>query len=180
MKTRWTIRAAAIVLSLVVVTGAAVVAATQGSSDDPLVTLSYLTDVLTPSVLSQVDSKVEASRQTYLDKLNASVDSYTGKMEELLGGQSGGSGTSSAFSVVSLSSGQKLTGSVGCEIMLRVGNAKCVSPSSPGLIDSTGGSVLDNGGTLVKNHLYLFTVEGHSVSASDAVKVLVRGSYTIG
>lgn len=179
MKARWTIRAAATILSLIVVTGAAVVAATQGSSDDPLVTLSYLTDVLTPSVLSQVDSKVEASRQSYLDRLNASVDAYTGKMEELLGGQSGGA-TSSAFSVVSLSSGQKLTGGVGCEIMLRVGSAKCVSSASPGLIDSTDGGVLDNGGALVKNHLYLFTVEGRSVSASDAVKVLVRGSYTIG
>ena len=32
-----------------------------------------------------------------------------------------------------------LVGDIGCEVMLRVGSAACVSPSTPGLIDETTG-----------------------------------------
>lgn len=174
-------KAAAAVLTLLAVSGAITVAATQGSQTDPLVTLSYLTDVFTPSVLTQVDTQTEQSRQDYVDKLDASVSGYSTQMEELLGGLSGSEGQSSAaFSVVDLAQGQKLTGGVGCEVLLRVGTASCVSPGSPGLIDSTDGSTLENGKALVKNHLYLFTIEGRSISVSTDVKVLVRGTYTIG
>jgi hypothetical protein len=180
MKNNWTRKTTAAVLVLLAVGGTVTVAATQGSQTDPLVTLSYLTSVLTPSILTQVDAKVTESRQAYLDKLNASITGYTTHMEELLGGLSGSAGQSSAaFSVVDLTQGQKLTGAVGCEIMLRVGTANCVSPASPGLIDSTDGTTLENGKALVKNHLYVATVADRGVTATAAVKLLVRGTYTI-
>jgi hypothetical protein len=64
--------------------------------------------------------------------------------------------------------------------MLRVGSAVCVAPSAPGLINETDGKVLNNGGALVTNHLYMMTVEGRGVQATAATtKVLVRGTYTI-
>ena len=97
-------------------------------------------------------------------------------------GVSTGSGTStaSAFTVVTLTSGQTLTGDIGCEVMLRVGTAACISPSSPGLIDETAATTLNNGGALVQNHLYMMTIEGRGVRATAATtKLLVRGSYTI-
>ena len=53
------------------------------------------------------------------------------------------------FAVVTLSKGQVLTGDIGCEVMLRVGTASCVSPSNPGLIDETTAASLNNGGALV-------------------------------
>ena len=66
------------------------------------------------------------------------------------------------------------------EVMLRVGSAVCVSPSAPGLINETTGAVLNNGGTLVTNNLYMMTIEGRGVQATAATtKVLVRGTYTI-
>ncbi len=180
-KLQATRKTAAAILSLVIVGGAVTVAATQGSQTDPLVTLSYLTDVLTPSILTQVDAKVLESRQEYLDELNASVTCYTAQMEELLGGLSENTEQSSAaFSVVDLAQGQKLIGAVGCELMLRVGSANCVSPASPGLIDSTDGATLENGKPLVKNHLYMVTVAERGVTAAAAVKLLVRGTYTVG
>lgn len=170
----------AAVLSLTIVGGAVTVAATQGSQADPLVTLSYLSEVLAPSILTQVDARVLADRQAYLDKLDASVAGYTTQMEELLGGLSGTPGQSTAaFSVLDLAQGQQLMGGVGCEIMLRVGTANCISPASPGLIDSTDGITLENGKPLVKNHLYMVTVTDRGISAAAAVKVLVRGTYTI-
>ena len=84
------------------------------------------------------------------------------------------------FAVVTLSKGQVLTGDIGCEVMLRVGTASCVSPSNPGLIDETTAASLNNGGALAANHLYMMTIEGRGVKAgSDTTKLLVRGSYTI-
>ena len=96
--------------------------------------------------------------------------------------QSGGAGGMSGveFAVVTLSKGQVLTGDIGCEVMLRVGTASCVSPSNPGLIDETTAASLNNGGALAANHLYMMTIEGRGVKAgSDTTKLLVRGSYTI-
>ena len=79
-----------------------------------------------------------------------------------------------------LPKGQSLSLSVGGEVMLRVGSAACGAASAPGLIDETTAGSVDNGGALVKNHLYMSTIDGRTVKAtSDGVKLLVRGSYSI-
>lgn len=165
--------------------GVAVAAGQQGSQSDPLITLSYLEKQVTPSILSQVDSKV-AARQTELEKkLETVTDSYVKEVEDKLsasGGTSSGgqTGTGSAvYEVVTLSAGQTLTGGAACEFLLRSGTATCVSDSSPGLVDMTDGTTLANGGALKANHLYLGTIEGRGVRASTSVTIMVRGSYTI-
>ena len=63
--------------------------------------------------------------------------------------------------------------------MLRVGSAVCFTDTPPGFIDMTGGGTLENGQALVKNHLYMATIAGRGFTAQDAVKVLVRGEYTV-
>lgn len=140
-------------------------AGTAGSTQDPLVTLSYLNDTFLNTILQRVDQKIAA------------------RNSQLSGGQvmEGGSGTGSAsFTVVTLGSGQTLSGGIGCEVMLRVGTAVCVSPSAPGLIDETSAGTLNNSGALVQNHLYMMTIEGRGVRATAATtKLLVRGTYTI-
>ena len=161
-KNRWYLR----LLALLVLCGALNVtitaAAEAGSSDDPLVTLSYLNETFMDSIMERVDQKIAAR--------NAQL------------GISAGSGASAAsnFTVVTLTSGQTLTGDIGCEVMLRGGTASCMSPSSPGLIDETTAGTLNNGGALVTNHLYMMTIEGRGVKAgSVTTKLLVRGSYTV-
>ena len=120
-----------------------------------LVTLSYLNETFLNSVMRRVDEKIAA--------------------------QGGGTQGGDTFTVVSMASGQTLTGGIGCEMMLRVGSAVCVSPSAPGLIDETTAGTLNGGGGLEKNHLYMMTIEGRGVKATSAdAKLLVRGSYTIG
>lgn len=160
--------------SLSVLLGAA-----AGTQTDPVVTLSYLTDVNTPAVLAQVDAKLSLREQALVDKLNAAVSQF----EQDLAGQTDSGGNASApsavFSVVTVKSGQKLLGGVGCEFLLRSGNATCVSSSAPGLIDSTGGTTLPGGGTVQLNHLYLSTAESRGFQASSDLIVLVRGSYTV-
>ncbi|MDO4315575.1 MAG: hypothetical protein Q4C45_07335 [Oscillospiraceae bacterium] len=163
-KNRWFLR----MLVLLALSGALNMtvsfAAEAGSSGDPLVTLSYLNDTFLNTVLQKVDQKIAARNS---------------QIAQQLGGQ-GGTGSAATFTVVTLSSGQTLTGDIGCEVMLRVGSASCVSPSSPGLIDETTAGTLNNGGALVQNHLYMMTIEGRGVKAAAATtKLLVRGTYTI-
>ncbi|MCI8909792.1 MAG: hypothetical protein HFG09_03845 [Oscillibacter sp.] len=162
-KNRWLLRLTVLlVLSALLNATVTMAAGTAGSSKDPLVTLSYLNDTFLNSVLQRVDQKIAA------------------RNSQLLGGQTGAGSAASNFTVVTLSSGQTLNGGVGCEVMLRVGSAVCVSPSAPGLIDETTASTLNNGGALVQNHLYMMTIEDRGVRAASATtKLLVRGGYTI-
>ncbi|WP_130868395.1 hypothetical protein [Intestinimonas massiliensis (ex Afouda et al. 2020)] len=182
-KKGWPVRLISGGLVTLALIGVAVAAGQQGSQSDPLITLSYLEQQVTPSILSQVDSKV-AARQTELEqKLEAVTQDYVKEVESKLsssGGTSSGSQSgSAAYEVVTLKAGQTLTGGAACEFLLRSGTATCVSDSSPGLVDMTDGSTLANGGALEANHLYLGTIEGRGVKASTAVTIMVRGSYTI-
>ena len=159
-KNRWLLRAVVLVLLSGILTTSVSLAAEAGSSEDPLVTLSYLNGTFLDSILERVDEKI-AQRNSQSS------------------GQAGGT-AADTFTVVTLSNGQTLTGGIGCEVMLRVGTAVCVSPSSPGLIDESSAATLNNSGALVTNHLYMMTIEGRGVKATAAtVKLLVRGSYTI-
>ena len=163
---RWLLRlAAAAALCGVLMTTA--LAAEAGSPQDPLVTLSYLNETFLNTILNRVDEKI-AARNTQL--------------AQQMGGQFSGIGTTSVstFTVVTLSSGQILTGEIGCEVMLRVGSAVCVAPSAPGLIDEATAGTLNNGGALAQNHLYMMTIENRAVRATAATtKLLVRGTYTL-
>ena len=157
-KDRWLLRAVVLlVLSAGLMTTASL-AAEAGSSGDPLVTLSYLNDTFFNTIMHRVDQKIA----------------------ERTGQAVPGGSSSASFVVVTLSQGQTLTGGIGCEVMLRVGSAVCVSPSDPGLIDETTASTLADGGALAQNHLYMMTIEGRGVRATAATtKVLARGSYTV-
>ena len=163
MKNRWALRLAALMLiSCLAMTGVSL-AVEPGSASDPLVTLSYLNETFLGQIMTQVDQKIAARNSQLLQ-------------------QSGGTGSASSveFTVVTLSGGQTLTGDIGCEVMLRIGSASCVSLSNPGLIDETTAATLNNGGVLAVNHLYMMTIEGRGVKAGAATtKLLVRGSYTI-
>jgi hypothetical protein len=161
-KNRWFLRLVVLLIVSAALNMTVAFAAEVGSSDDPLVTLSYLNDTFMNTILQKVDQKIAARNSQ-------------------LGGQvSSGTGTAATFTVVTLSNGQTLKGDVGCEVMLRVGTAVCVSSSTPGLIDETSAGTLNNSGALVQNHLYMMTIEGRGVKATAATtKLLVRGTYTI-
>ena len=165
-RNRWFPRILVLLVLAGVLSMTVTLAAEPGSSNDPLVTLSYLNETFMDSIMQKVDQKIAAR---------------TSQIAQQLGGQtSSTSGTAASFTVVTLSSGQILTGDIGCEVMLRVGSAVCVSPSSPGLIDESSAATLNNGGALVQNHLYMMTIEGRGVKATAATtKLLVRGSYTV-
>ena len=167
MKTKWKLICAVAAVALVV-TGA-YAATNAGSSADPLVTLSYLTDVFAPDLQEDMEAMVSEK-----------ADELTQQFDQAIAQVPSGTGGSSVFSVVTLSDGQTLVGDVGCEVMLRIGSAVCGSDGSTGLIDVTDGSTLADGGNLVTNHLYMVTISTRSVTAAaGTTQLLVRGPYTI-
>lgn len=184
-KNHWLARLAVLLLAsytLLVVTVMA--AGTAGSQTDPLVTLSYLNDTFMTQIMGKVDEKLTARDKELSDKLSAQVEQDTKALADKYGAgisTGGGSGeVADTFSVVTLSNGQTLYGTIGCEVMLRVGTANCVASSTPGLIDETDAVTLAGGKALVKNHLYMMTVEDRGVKATAATtRLLVRGSYEV-
>lgn len=142
-----------VALAIVVVAGISAYAASNyGTSSDPLISLSYLNDTLTPKIMKDV--------QTEIDKAVSEIDG--------------------SFTVVTLSNGQTIKGGVGCEMLLRVGSAKVSAADSPGLVNVSDGDTIDNGAALTANKLYMVSIEGHGITATAAtVKLLVCGSYTI-
>lgn len=155
----------ALLLAAVILTGGISALAATGTSDNPLVTLSYLTDTFKKSILAQTDSKLAAAQSTYEAKLEQKIQS------------SGNSGTTiGAYSVVRITNGQTLTLNKNCEVMLRSGT---VQYSGNALTDTTSGSVLAQGSTVQKNHLY-FSADGMAIlQATSSVTILIRGNYHI-
>ena len=166
-KNRWFLRMLSLLMICGVLNVTVAMAVEVGSSDDPLVTLSYLEEVFLKEVLNKVDKEIDQRNKDIVKELGGQVTGAEG-------------GSVSTFTVVTLTNGQVLTGDIGCEVMLRVGSAVCVAPSAPGLVNETDGTVLNNGSALVANHLYMMTIEGRGVQATAATtKVLVRGTYTV-
>ena len=165
-KSRWLARVLVVLVLSGLLSMTVTVASGIGTDNDPLVTLSYLKETFTKDILKQVDEKISARNN---------------QIAQQVGGQLGsGAQTASEFTVVTLSDGQTLIGEIGCEVLLRVGTAVCVSPSAPGLIDESSAAVLNNSGALVQNHLYMMTIEGRGVKATaGTTKLMVRGSYTV-
>ena len=115
-KTHWPARLAAGCLVTLTLVGVAFAAGQQGSQSDPLVTLSYLTQKATPSILSQVDSKLTAREAELKKQLSAVVEGYVKEVEDKLAASGGGSSVQpsggASYQVVNLSAGQTITGGV--------------------------------------------------------------------
>ena len=109
-KNRWVLRMVVLLVISGVMSMTVSLAAEAGSSQDPLVTMSYLNETFWATFCKRWTRRSPPGTP-------------------MLTGQSGGT-SSAVFQVVTLSSGQTLTGDIGCEVMLRVGTATCVSPST--------------------------------------------------
>ncbi len=167
------------VLALVLVCGAALLSAgaqgtAPGTEEDPLVTLSYINDVFTGYLtelfrgdLEEQTAELEAALEERVAELEAESEAAMDLEAR------------STYEVVALEDGQKLICSRGTELMLRVGKALVAAADSPGLVDTSTTENLENGEYLVKNHMYMVTINEHGIRAEGHVKVVVRGEYSI-
>lgn len=173
---RITIGFGALVLMCVVAVAGISAAAAGGDQTDPLITLSYLTQVFKPEVMAQVDEQVAANEETLRADLDAAIDEYSRQMEQAL---NQGGASSSSYSSVSCAAGQVLMPQAGGEIVLCSGSAKVSSGSTAALLDTTAGSTLNPGGALKSSHLYVVSESGIGIAASADCVLLVRGDYLL-
>lgn len=165
------IKLIAVILTAVVLAGAVTAWAALGGESDPLVTLSYLTDVFAPKVDEQVDAAVAENRQTLVDDLEQVAQTYKAELEGLT--ESGGAASetpSPVYTRKTLSAGEQWTGTEGNEVLFRSGTAAAVGS----LVDATTGEVLFNGAPLTVNHLYVVLTDGAGLTVSVDAVILVR------
>ncbi len=151
-KRSWRTWAACACLAAVTATGVAVAAGTQGSQSDPLVTLSYLNDVVIPDLLRQADERIDAK-----------TAGLTGQAA---------AGSESVFAAVKAAAGKTVTLHAGTQLILREGAAA----NTDGLVDLTDGAGM--WGALTANHLYIATADGQTVTVSADALFLIQGRYT--
>jgi len=160
--------------AILLISGASILAASPGTAQDPVVTLSYLTNIFRPAVMNDVRN----AEQEMIRQFETRLAELESRIQESGAGQTA-AGTADRFHVVTLSRNQTLSASVGTEIMLRIGTASA-SGSEPALVNYTTGETLSAGSGLTANHMYLITIEGNGIVATaDTVRILVRGVYTI-
>ncbi len=136
------------------------------SQEDPLVSLSYVNDILGPEIMAQVIARIDAEYVKISDLNSVAAGSYT---------------------AVSLTKGQTLMARSVCEIVLLEGSANAVVTSSAnvaagaGIHDLTAGNIVINGAPLPAGHyLVVSKPDGRGLTVlSDTAVILIRGEYHI-
>lgn len=139
--------------------GTTIALAAPGGEDDPIISKSYIDNVVIPKITQYVDSKLSG----------------------ITGGTSGNTDSSAtAFKVVEVKNGQTLIANEGCEMILRMGSAKIISTEKGGIADTTSGYDLANGSDMPSNHLLVVPLaDGRGFIATSDVLVMVKGGYNI-
>ena len=133
-------------------------AADPGSSDDPLVTLSYVNDVLIPQMKSYVDASL------------SSLDVGSSPLGE----------ASSNYNIVNVSKGQTVIGSKSCHMIMRMGDGIIVATQKGGIADVTDGIDLSNGAVVPANHLLIVPVDdGRGIKMNTDGILMISGSYSV-
>lgn len=194
-KRRFTITVGAVLMVCALATGYAAVAAEYGSADDPLITQSYLEQVLMPTLASAAEhtAKTEAVRyQSAMEKkitqMSQALDDKIAALAAKLSkddafakkvAQAGGVLQGDEWAEVTVAPGKTLKLDANAEVILRKGSATCVESAGTGLIDLSGGGMLSAGAALQADHRYIATTQGAGLRATSAVTVLVYGGHTL-
>ncbi len=171
------------------------------SSTDPLVSLSYINEIVIPELSAQIDEAKNLAQnfakkadQSALEAANAKIkqlEEDVKVLKEKVESFEGALNKSSSYEVVKLKFGQKiLSKEYSLEIILRTGEADVISPFTyengeeyvQGIADLTTGDDIQDGTSIVKNHLIVVPKGGDGrgiiVKSQDAY-VLVRGAYEV-
>lgn len=161
-------------------TGYAALADEYGSKDDPLVSLSYINEVLMPQTLSDIDDLIEEKTADYLKEVAKEVDDYGKEFEslsndtEFIEKVANKISNQTSTEAVSLASGQKITLSAGSEVIVRTGEGKF----SANFLNVTTGTATLADEVSALNNLYLAVEESVTFSATTATTLIVSGSYS--
>ncbi|OMF81768.1 hypothetical protein [Paenibacillus glucanolyticus] len=148
-----------ITIGAILNTPAAGAGTTPGTTDDPVVTKSY------------VDQQIQQA-------LNGGSGENTNPTNPTQPSQG-----ADEVKNVALKPGKILIADAGTEFIVRSGNAVIYTEVSSGVADLTDGKDLLNGQAAPKNHLLSFPREGRGIQVKEGqtsnLIVMVRGGYTI-
>ncbi len=197
MKNRkWTIWLTSILVAALMITGLGAIAAEYGSQSDPLVTLTYIEQVLLPKAKEDVDDMVKDALDDYEDDLSDQTKSVEKYIDKKLRSFASGdvdaalveeiakviaeqmdteAPTNAPWAIVEVPAGCRVVCQSGMQAILRAGQAGC----SGNLMDLSNGEVLSDGGALAANHLYAADGQGNTVFTAQGCTLLISGGYTI-
>lgn len=147
-----------LVIGVSIIISTIVAFAAPGDSDDPLVTLSYITDTLMPDIEKRIDAKVSEAVA------------------------SGGNITSSGatYSLVNIKANHTVIGGEGTEFILRMGSGTIVATENGGVADLTAGVDLANGTAIPANHMLVAPKDdSRGLKLDRDAIVLIKGTYTV-
>lgn len=134
--------------------------AAPGTDDDPLISLSYINDVLIPKIEQLIGDKI--------------AEKHSDSTEQ------GVIASNNAFVVVEAKEGEEIICSAGAELILRMGKAEIIATEKGGLADTTAGFDLANGTEMPANHLLIVPVDdGRGIEAQTDIIVMIKGNYRI-
>ena len=175
-------------------TGYAAVAAEYGSSDDPLITQSYLEQVLTPTLTTAAENAAKGQAAAYkssmeqkITELSQALDNQIASLAARLANDDAfakkvaaqGGDTADAWESVSIAEGKTIKLDVDAEIVLRKGGGICVESAGTGLTDLSGGQVLSADEALERDHRYIATTQSAGFCATRDAVALVLGGYSL-
>ena len=139
-----------------------IIAATPGSSGDPLITLSYF------------EQKLDEFAEELSEKLkNIEPEEKDEKKEEI-------DLSSFTFKIINLKAGSTLTCSEGTEFIIRTGEMKAVASQSGGLSDVTTGENIDGDTIVPKNHhIVIPRNDGRGLSVVTGGAIMIKGNYEV-
>lgn len=182
MKTAWKVTAAVVLIGGSVWAGSlmnlraegAGVTNQPGTSDDPVVTKSYVDQAIQQALKGGGGGSTTPTTPT-------------APTEPSTPSESGNSGSSSSSAdevkIVDVKPGQILIASAGTEFVVRAGKAAIYSEDKNGVADLTDGIDISNGGVVTNNHLLSFPRAGRGIQVQEGnthnLTVMVRGGYQI-
>ena len=193
---KWTIWLTCALVAVLMVAGLGVIAAEYGSQSDPLVTLSYIEQVLLPQAKKDVDQHVEDSMEDFEDLLNAKnkdIQKYidkklrsfaSGDVDEALVEEIAAlileegepsSVSNAPWAVITVPAGAIVVCEPGVQAVLRSGQAS----STALLVDLSNGEDLTAGKALALNHMYVTDASGEGFFTAQGCTVLISGGYTV-
>lgn len=158
------------------------IAAEYGSKDDPLVSLSYIEDVLLPKIESDVNSKIASTNSNYIKEVDSAIEALEGEYSSYASNADfiqkvADKIDSSKSTVLNLTKGSTIKVDAGTEILLRSGNLTCVTSS---FLNVTSAEVLLENGSFVKNNLYISIDHDQKITVSEDATLIVFGDYVLG
>ena len=165
--------AIAAILTAAVVAGTSAVCVFSAADGDPLVSLSYIDEVVIPNIKAYIDEKIDGlsvPAGSVSDNGAQSPDEYIPEEK------------SGEYEILALFRGQNVYALDTLEIILRSGEAAVISPfDSQGIGNMVNGDELLNGSVMPKNNYCIIPRgDGRGVSVeSDECYIMVRGEYEI-